>query len=133
MTLFAVKSLYVWEVKKESTKNIQERIVLFKAKDAAEAIEKAEKEAAAFCKQSYENTHHKKVTIRVLEFFDVHELENEIKPGTEIFTTSTLITKKLNDKKILKKAVDLDEKLSPKKAEKLHDHFRACSHGHHHH
>lgn len=133
MPLFAIKSFYVWEVEKVSVKNLQERIVLIKARDASRAIEKAEKEAVSFCRQSYTNINHQHVSIRVLEYFDVHELENEIRTGAEIFSTSTLMTRKLNDKKILKRVVDLDESLSAKQVNKLYDHFRACSHEHHQH
>ncbi len=108
-------------------------MVLIQAKNAEAAIEKAEKEAASFCKNSYENVNHQKVTIRVLEYFDVFEIEGDLKNGAEVFNTSTLITKAMKDKKILKKAVDLDQSISPKESEKLHEHFRACDHDHHHH
>lgn len=133
MSLFTVKSLYVWEVKKESTKNFQERIVLVQAKDAATAIKKAEKEAAQYCKHKFENIFHKEVTIRVLEFFDVHELDGEVESGQEIFSTSTLLTKKLTDKAILAKVIDLDQKIPHKDSEQLYDHFRFCHHEHDHH
>lgn len=134
MNLYSVKSLYVWEVEKQKTlKNVQERVVLIWAKSPEAAIEKAEKEAAKFCKNSYENIHHKKVTIRVLEYFDVYEIEGDLKNGAEVFNTSTLITKAMKDKILLKKAVDLDQSISAKESEKLHDHFRACDHDHDHH
>lgn len=134
MSLYAVKSLYVWEVaKQKNLKNVQERVVLIWAKSPEAAIAKAEKEAAKYCKNSYENIHHAQVTIRVLEYFDVYEIEGDLKNGAEVFNTSTLINKAMKDKAILTKAVDLDQKISSKDSEKLHDHFRACDHEHHHH
>ena len=133
MKLFSVKSFYIWEVEKSKTKSLQERIVIFKAKDAPNAIEKAEKEAQKYCKQSFLNHAHKKVSFRVLDFFDVHEIEIDPSKGGEVFTTSSIFTKKQSDNSILAKVVDLDEKISPKQMEDLFNEFRHCDHDHHDH
>lgn len=133
MALFTVKSLYVWEVAKSKTKSLQERVVLISAKNAQSAIAKAEKEAQKYSKQTFLNHQHQKVSIRVMDFFDVHEVDIDLNKGGEVFSTSTLFTKKQSDTALLSKVIDLDEKISSAQAEKLFNEFRHCDHDHHHH
>jgi uncharacterized protein (DUF1697 family) len=134
MHLFSVKSLYKWKVEGEKLFNFEERIVLFKAKNFETAIAKAEKEAKKHAKSSYTNINGKKVTLEGLEFFDAHAIEDdELKDGSELFTSSTIVMGKLSDKQLIAKAIDLDQKIAPKMREKIENSFRMEDHGHHHH
>lgn len=133
MHLFSVKSLYKWKVEGEVLSYFEERIVLFKAKDFETAIAKAEKEAKKHAKNSYTNINGKKVTLLDLEFFDAHAIDDEeLKDGSELFTSATLITDKLTNKQLIAKAIDMDQKIAPKMREKLENSFRMKDHGHDH-
>lgn len=133
MHLFSVKSLYKWKIEGETYANVEERIVLFFAKDFEGAIAKAEKEAKKHAKNSYTNINGKKVTLIDLEFFDAHVLEDgDFEDGKEVFTSTTLINTKLSNKQIVAKAIDLDQKITAKMREKLENSFRMEDHGHDH-
>jgi hypothetical protein len=134
MHLFSVKSLYKWKVEGQTLFNFEERIVLFKAKNFETAISKAEKEAKKHAKNSYINIDGKKVTLIGLEFFDAHAIEDEeLKDGSELFSSSTTVTSKLSDKQLIAKAIDLDQKIAPKLRDKIENSFRMKDHGHDHH
>lgn len=125
MHLFSVKSLYKWKIEGESHFNLEERIVLFFAKNFEAAISKAEKEAKKHAKSSYTNIDGKKVTLVDLAFFDAHAVEDgDLGDGKEIFSSSTLINSKLSDKQLIAKAIDLDQKMTMKVRAKLEESFK---------
>lgn len=133
MHLFSVKSLYKWKVEGEVLANFEERIVLFWAKDFEGAIAKAEKEAKVHAKSSYTNMNGKKVTLVDLNFFDAHALEEgDLKDGSELFSSTTIINSKISDKQLIKKAIDLDQKMTPKMRDKLEHSFRMKDRDHNH-
>ena len=136
MHLFSVKSLYKWSVQGEKHFNLEERIVLFWAKDFKSAVAKAEKEAKSHVKYSHTNCDGKKVTLESLEFFDGCIVDGDIKDGVEVFSSTALVTGKMSNKQILTKVLDLDQKISPKQREHLEHSFMAKhdhDHDHDHH
>lgn len=134
MHLFSVKSLYKWKIEGESHFSLEERIVLFFAKNFEGAITKAEKEAKKHAKNFYTNVDGKKVTLMDLQFFDAHAVEDgDLADGKEIFTSSTLINSKLSDKQLIAKAIDLDQKMTAKVRMKLEESFKMEDHHDHDH
>lgn len=109
-TFFAAKTLYLYEVtgtskvkkQKPDTKfiMIEERVVLFEAKDFETAIKKAEKEA-----KSYESTHtnpyKQKVKIKYLNCVDVYEVYDDLADGCEVYSTTNLLKKNVLKKNLL--------------------------------
>lgn len=124
MKLFAVKSLYRWKVKGRHVSNIEERIVLFKARSFDDAISKAEKESIKYAKETFINTFGIPVKIEVLKFFDAFEIFDELQSGCELFSSGTILEKNISNRALLKKLVDLDQKIPTKREEKLSYYFR---------
>lgn len=80
---------------------LEERVILIKAKSRQEAAIKAEKEAMdyarfAVCRNPYEQ----KIETRYLGYYDIFELEKSPDDKTEIFVTTRLISRKVNNGKI---------------------------------
>lgn len=124
MKLFAVKSIYRWRVKGRNVSNIEERIVLFKAKSFDDAIAKAEKESVNYAKETFINPFGIPVKIEALKYFDAFEIFDELQSGCELFSTGTILGKNISNKALLKKLVDLDQKMQTKRQEKLSYYFR---------
>ncbi len=107
---FGVKTISRWETigKPNSMDDgyddeatlIEERIVLIRARSSDEAIKKAEKEAVEN-QSEYNNFYNQKVRIRYLKCCDAFELfDEDLKSGTEIFSMTKFISKKVEDSKI---------------------------------
>ena len=64
------------------------------------------------------------VKIKCLGYYDAFELAEDPTGGVELFSSTTTLLKNINDKKILTKAVDLDQKIDNKIVRKLSLYFR---------
>lgn len=99
---FGAKTLYMYEVTgaskvkkhKPDTKfiMIEERVVLFEAKDFESAIKKAEKEAKAY-ESTHTNPYKQKVKIKYLNCVDVYEVYDDLENGCEVYSTTNLVKK----------------------------------------
>lgn len=112
---FSVKTLYRNEVfgkpiaidenYDESVTLVEERIVIFKARNHEEAIKKAEKDALEYIKETHINPYGQKVKTRYLKAFDSYEifedLNNSLKSGIEFFSNTELVDVKDTDDNII--------------------------------
>lgn len=122
---FSVKTLYIIKAigkprhidKLYVNKAIQveERIVLFKAKNESSALAKAEIEAKKYCRYAYVNIYGQKVVTKFLHVSESFELFDNPENGIEIFSSNEIriedISKnKLIDMKFGKKEKDIEIK-----------------------
>ena len=70
---------------------VEERIVLFQARSFDEAIEKAEKEAAAYIKETHVNPYGQKVRQRYLGEVNVYELFEDPGTGVEVYSRTEFV------------------------------------------
>jgi hypothetical protein len=91
---------------------VEERIVLFKARNFKEAILKAEKEARNYAADiAYENIYGQRVHVRYMETYMAYELFDEPGKGIEVFSDTELVNKRITDKSII------DRKMTPNTTE----------------
>lgn len=108
MSWFSVKSLYTRELKGKPAANaqaksgakskgkakrsslvmVEERVVLFRARDAKDAIAKAEKDAKAYVKYSYENFEGYTVKLSYTGICETFELFESPAAGVEVYAAS---------------------------------------------
>ena len=125
MKWFAVRTFYVYEIVKKkksvavpgpSGKSFyEERVVLFKAKDFSEALEKAEADAKSY-QEAYENPYGEKIKVRYLLTADSFELSDKPDMGVEVYSFTEVSDKVRSlraylDAKLGKK---LNDSLEPK-------------------
>jgi hypothetical protein len=119
---YGVKTWYRMEAKgKPSFKDedyeadstlIEERIVLFKARNFSEAIRKAEKEAKRYAaKVAYQNIYGQRVTLRYLDCCNAYELFDAPDVGVEVYSTTERVSKQVSDTALLNRVApnDTDE------------------------
>jgi hypothetical protein len=93
-----VKTLYRWEAIGEpqvvdngfdrDATLLEERVLLIKADSLDQAIERAEREAIEYAKQSYKNYHGQTVQTRYLGCCDAYDIgEDSIGDGIEVFSS----------------------------------------------
>jgi len=83
---------------------VEDRVVLFRAKDLDDAIRQAEEEAARYCKATrYENIYGQQVRLRFLRATDAFEMSVEGQPrsGSEVYSTSALVAKSVRDSRVI--------------------------------
>ena len=80
---------------------VEERNLLFKAKNKREAIMKAEREAKDYAEQSqYINPYGQNVRTRYLGYHDIWEIDGGLADKQEIFCMSRVMSKKVSDSKV---------------------------------
>lgn len=126
---FAIKTLYkitaLGKPKKKDTFYddskvlVEERTVLFKAKNEEEAMEKAVKEASEYadsveCKNAYDQ----KVTATLLKGLDMFELFDKPENGVEVFNDTQIMNKKMTDDQLIEARFSQEESEEDFKARK---------------
>lgn len=80
---------------------LEERIVFVRAKNLAEAVAKAEREAEDYAqKVSFLNPYHQKVTTRYLKFYEAHELAENPGDKVEVYSSGRLVNSRISDSKV---------------------------------
>lgn len=80
---------------------VEERSLLIKAMNKTEAVKKAEKEAENYARSvRYQNPYGQTVSTRYLGCYDVYPVEDSLTDKKEIFSTSRIMSKRINDRKI---------------------------------
>ena len=83
---------------------LEERMVLFRAKDGASAIRKAMAEARKYAKSNpCTNVYGQKVTTVALEFAEAYEMFDEPADGAEIFSFIQIIPARLSESAIIQR------------------------------
>lgn len=99
---FAVKTLYSITLEKtKSPSMLEERIVIFKAKDIDAAIAKAKEDAKKYSSYEYKNLAEQSVKTEFLKCFDAYEISDEFKSGAEVFSSNEVIVGKFDRSKII--------------------------------
>jgi len=83
-----------------STALLEERVVLFKARNFDEAIRKAEREAGAYATGSHLNPYGQQVKTVYLGCVDAFELFDPPAQGVEVFSATELIRKRTDTKTV---------------------------------
>ncbi len=84
-----------------STNLIEERIVLFKARNFEEAIKKANAEAMQYSTRPYHtNPYGQTVKMKYMNVYDCFELFDEPGNKKEIFSATEIVSNKLSNKKL---------------------------------
>jgi hypothetical protein len=84
---------------------VEERIVLFKARDGDEAIQQAEREARHDARDMHINPYGQKVITRYLGACDAYEMFEAPGAEHEVFSTTQVVTKKVTDRQIVNQRV----------------------------
>ena len=133
MPLYSVQTLYLTLTKgkpskphKACLKNpqlVEKRVVLFKARNVASAINKAEKEAIKYEKYVHINVFGQKVVTKYLGWIGWHLLFDEPAEGVEIFSLSEARSERQTERAILREALGKEYPLSQKKSREIRINF----------
>jgi hypothetical protein len=131
---FAVKSLLRSEAigKPRTTKYpydpkltmVEERIVIFRARNEREAIKKAEREARRNLCRRAKNMFGETITHRLIRSFDVYPLDCVPSDGAEVFYLWRAVSKDVPDKRVAQKFIG--EGPTPRKLQEKGFKFFAC-------
>ncbi len=89
---------------------LEERVVLFKARNFDEAIRKAEREAGSYTKSSHLNPYGQKVKTVYLGHVDAFELFDPPAQGVEVFSSTDLIRKRTDMRTVTERKLGKKEK-----------------------
>jgi polysaccharide deacetylase 2 family uncharacterized protein YibQ len=114
MAWFAVKTLYRSaasgrpqardEKYRAGVASLEERVVLFRARDGKSAIRKALAEAGKYAKaNSRTNVYGQEITMTPLEFAEVHQLFDEPGDGVEVFSLIQIIPSRMTPPAIIER------------------------------
>ncbi|MCB9092964.1 MAG: DUF4288 domain-containing protein [Halobacteriovoraceae bacterium] len=134
MKIFTVKSLYKIRAKgkvkaphksyEKDTFLVEERIVLFKARNEKEALKKAKKEIEEYCSYKYFNHFGQEVITENLGVLDIFELfDDEIGNGVEVFSATDVVREKISKRDLLKQRVGDEDRLSGRSQDRLRAKF----------
>ena len=85
---------------------VEERVVLFRARDGQSAIRKARREGERYCADlRYENVYGQQVLTELLAYAEAYELENDPGDGTEVFSAIEIIDSREAQASILSRKV----------------------------
>ena len=96
MNWYGVLTFYRWDVAEAEVKNptdkalLETRVVIVRATDDAEAVEKAKKEAADYCRDGFVNLLGERITIKHLGVWSRHEFFEEPSDLVEVFSTTEI-------------------------------------------
>ncbi len=80
---------------------VEERVVLIRARSFREAIEKAEKDAKRYARETnYRNPYGQRIKQRYLGMCDAFECYDEPRAGVEVYSSTEIVGKDISDKYI---------------------------------
>jgi uncharacterized protein DUF4288 len=80
---------------------VEERVILLKARTHAHAIRQAEREARAYAADRHVNPYGQRVITRYLGACDVMELFSPPGVGSEVFSTTEVVHRRVTDKSVV--------------------------------
>ena len=80
---------------------VEERVVLFRARGFAEAVQLAEREARSYARHRHRNPYGQQVVTRYLGACDAYQLFDPPAEGREVFSTTELVGKIVTDATIV--------------------------------
>ena len=80
---------------------VEERVVLFKARNFDKAVRAAEKEARAYARRRYVNPYGQRVVMRYLGACDAFELFDTPGATAEVFSTTEVVPKRISNRAII--------------------------------
>ena len=85
---------------------IEERVVLFRAKDGRSAIRKARRDGAKYAKATATvNLYYQKVVVKVLKYAEAYKMFDEPADGAEVFSSIEIVSIKESPTSILRRKV----------------------------
>lgn len=87
----------------KDAKLLEERIILFSARDKKSALKKAQKEAEKYTKYSQITTFNQRTITEYLGWIDIYQLNKKPSDGVEVYSNTVLITERISDSRIFDK------------------------------
>ena len=89
---------------------VEERVVVFKARSAAEAIRKAEAEAKSYAHADrHRNPYGQQVRTRYLGWYDVYLIDEPPVDGAEVFSAMQAVSRRVSDRAVVNRAMGANE------------------------
>lgn len=115
VTWYGVKTLYRWEpvgrplgIDRHYSSDVtlaEERVVVVRARNADEAIRKAEREARRYSAKSYRNPYGQWVRTRSLGHLDAYELVYPPSDGAEVFSETEVVSRTQSDRSVISRLI----------------------------
>ena len=97
------------EVSVRAATVVEERVVLFRAENADEAIALAEREAEEYSSGGAFNVFGQHIATRVLKYVECYRLDSAPSDRGEVFSRTSLCNSSIEDEQVLDKVVPLDD------------------------
>jgi hypothetical protein len=94
---------------------VEERVVLFRARSFDDAIEKAEKEAATYVKDTHVNPYGQTVRVRYLGDVNVYELFDAPGAGVEVYSRTEFVPARESDATVRARLLRRESKTQSKR------------------
>ncbi len=89
---------------------VEERVVVFKARNFDEAIRKAEREAADYARDRYRNAYGQRVVTRYLGYCNAYMMGAGIDDaGVEVYSSTEVVAARVSDKQIVDRSIGARE------------------------
>jgi hypothetical protein len=80
---------------------VEQRIVMFAAADADDALRQAKREARAYARETYLNAYGQRVKMRFLGALSAYELFEPLAPGIEVYSTTEVVSTAVTDDEVI--------------------------------
>ncbi len=84
---------------------VEERVVVLRARSIKEAIRKAEVDAKQYAGDRHRNPYGQRVRTRYLGYCDVFDINEPVKAGTEVFSETEVVSRKVSDSAIVNRLI----------------------------
>ena len=88
---------------------VEERVVVFRARDGKEAIRKAKAEARAYAASAHRNPYGQRVRTRAIGVLDAYDINEKLREGTEVFSQTEVVSRKVSDATIVRRLIGQSE------------------------
>ena len=88
---------------------VEERVVVFKARDPKEAYRKARAEARKYASSSHRNPYGQRVRTRLLGVVDAYDMNDKLSEGSEVFSATEVVSKNISDRAIIRRLIGQPE------------------------
>jgi hypothetical protein len=83
---------------------VEERVVILRARNRRDAVRKAEAEAREYASDvRHRNPYGQRVRARYLGYCDAFDINEPVRTGTEVFSTTEVVSRRLSDRSIVKR------------------------------
>jgi hypothetical protein len=88
---------------------VEERVIIVRARSADEAARMGRQEAAKYTRGHRRNPYGQRVRIRFMGYVHVYDINEPVREGTEVFSTTEVISRGIQDRSVIRRQIGRPE------------------------